>query len=256
MRTLLLALPLLAAAAGDVRAADPPSSGETATVGTAPHRYFRLGLRAYATIDHDGGDAAALKPGVIATIPLTLDFKYGLGMRIAFTAAHFQNSVFDVAWNEVANDPATSKEYTYTGTDNRSIYYGATVGFNYEVTVPEEPFFKVFQPFVGVGVAILWVRTHPDVPAQDSVLISNDFYRGPDQKDYDPWSLQVRAGLDLYGGFHLNASRTFRFPIEFGYRMVPVPEHDLMWGTEGYDYRHLEYLINTFNIGGGLEWLF
>jgi len=258
--TVLLLLPGAVARGEDAPPAPAPTAPADAVVATQAHRYFRIGLRAQVSLDRDGGDGAVLNPGIAAAVPVTLDFAYGLGMRLAFSAAHY-TAALATRWNEVPGDTSTAVTYVYpfdtqSEDDNRVITYGLTAGFNYEVTVPKEPFFKVFQPFFGVGVAVMWVRTHPDVPAEHDQLIDNELYEGADSKDFDPWSLQVRAGLDVYGGFHINVSRSFRFPIEFGYRMVPVPESTLMWATEGYDYAHLEYLINTFNVGGGLEWLF
>ncbi len=257
MRSLAFVLPFLLLASPALAQDPAPSDPTVAAVSTDPgHRYFRLGFRAFGLVDHDGEDAAKMPVGAGMSIPLTLNFHKGLGMRLAFVGGHIQSIEYTVAWNSVKDDASTLEEHQFEGEDNRLIYYGGTVGFSYEITIPSEPFFQIFQPFLSVGAAILVVRTHPDVPVAHDILIQNEYYDGPEAKSFDPWSLQVLGGLDLSWGFHINASKTFRFPFEFGYRLVPVPNSVLDWGTEGYDYQHLQYTFNTFNFGGGLEWLF
>lgn len=136
-------------------------------------------------------------------------------------------------------------------------YYSLTIGGNYELTVPNLQFFRIFQPFFGGGVMIAWIYNYADLEVSEFVLIDNDENDPLDDDNVDPWSDQgPEVGGEVYGGFHLNLDEVFRLSFEVGYHNVKVPEALLGKATEGFDAKHLEYTLAQVRFGGGFEFRF
>lgn len=261
------------------------AAGNMLDVWKAEHRWFRLGMRFYGmspAID----DHAALKLGAAVSVPLTTDFFMGIGMRVAFVGAYnlgddcvgSESDVssacpsghpggVDYIWKEPringvidgSNgnaqpgadfvDPARRKSHVAS--------YSLSIGANYELTLPTIKFFRTFQPFFGGGVVLAWVYTYSDITAAEFVLINNSENDPWDDSNIDPWSSQgPEVGGEVYGGFHLNIKKTFRFTFEVGYQAYDVPAAPLNKATEGYEAQHLSYRLAQTRFGGGFEFRF
>ena len=268
------------------KAGEPWQGKNAFEVWEEEHRWFRLGLRAYGynpTVD----EAAAFKLGAGLTIPLTTDFFMGIGMKLSFTGSYNRGAPnncvnraapsnvqpcpdgvqggVDYIWKEpVATDPdepdvLTPSRDTFARKRRAThlAYYSLTIGGNYELTVPNIQFFRIFQPFVGGGVVIAWVYHYSDLTEDEFVLIDNDENDPNDSENIDPWSEQgPEVGGEVYGGFHLNLDDVFRFTFEIGYMNVEIERAPLKKATEGYEAQHLEYTLAQFRFGGGFEFRF
>lgn len=283
-----------AGADGDEVVADKPWQGRNAfEVWEEEHRWFRLGMRAYG-LNPAIDDHAALKLGAGITVPLTTDFFMGIGMKIAFNGAYNRGNEcvnrggvgedplcpsghkggVDYTWREPLVTDASTGNTTVDGTNpdaqpsatafmqpqrrpTHIAFYALTIGGNYEVTIPNLQFFRIFQPFVGGGVMIAWIYTYSDITEQEFVLINNSENDPFDPDNVDPWADQgPEVGGEVYGGFHLNLSDVFRFTVELGYYNVLVQEAPLNKATDGYDAKHLEYRLAQLRFGGGFEFRF
>lgn len=270
-----------------------PDRGNTEWRGKNPfevwqkeHRWVRLGFRFYGyspTIQPH----AALKLGPGLGVPLTTDFFMGVGMRIAFLGAYNlgdecvnrggveanqsdcpdgHRGGVDYTWREPIsaispNDPGADGA-AVPGSDDlppqrRKTHVGSfalLIGANYEVTIPNLALFRIWQPFVGGGLALFWVHNWSDMTEHEFVLINNAENDAYDSGNVDPWSKQgPLAGGDISGGFHLNVTRGLRFTVEVGYTSVQVPEFELQKATEGFHARHMDYTLGLLRFGGGVE---
>lgn len=251
------------------------------------HRWVRLGMRFYGfspAID----DHAALKLGAGLAVPVTTDFFMGLGMKVSFMGSYNtagSNDVVDcVDRGGIGSDPACPSghrggvDYTWRepipdGSDPNATpstsnfveerrrshvaFFALTIGGNYELTIPNLQFFRIFQPFVGGGVVIAWIQTYSDLSTTEFVLIDNDQNNAFDDDNVDPFSDQgPEVGGEVYGGFHLNVHDIFRFTFELGYSSVLVGEADLKKATPEFEAQHLEYRLSQLRFGGGFEFRF
>jgi hypothetical protein len=259
------------------------------------HRWFRLGLRAYGA-NPSVQEAAAYKLGAGLTIPLTTDFFMGIGMKLAFTGSYNRGAPnncinraaasgvqpcpdgvqggVDYIWREplwtnaegdVVVDGGHSASETEPSATNFArnrrathlAFYSLTIGGNYELTIPNIQFFRIFQPFFGGGVVIAWLYHYADLDKREFVLIDNDENDVRDDENIDPWSDQgPEVGGEVYGGFHLNLDEVFRFTFEIGYHNIPVARAYLNKATEGYEAQHLDYALAQLRFGGGFEFRF
>ncbi len=256
------------------------------------HRWVRIGMRAYGYVPAVD-EHSALHLGAGITIPVTLDFFMGLGMKIAFTGVYNQGNDcvnrgvpgtdpdcpdgqvggVDFQWREPLSqddsgatvvdgtDPeASPSSTTYVSPQRRSAHvaqFALTIGVNYELTLPNIQVFRIVQPFFGGGVAIVWVHTYSDIKETEFVLIYNDMNDPYDSNNMDPWSDQgPEVGGEVYGGTHFNLTEVFRVSLELGYMNVSVPETTLKKATEGFDTKHLDYRMSSFRFGGGFEFRF
>jgi hypothetical protein len=260
------------------------------------HRWFRLGMRAYG-YNPTVQEHAALKLGAGLSIPLTTDFFMGLGMKIAFTGSYNRGAPdncvdrggssgsalcpsghpggVDYTWREPLwtnsegvevvdgskpADQTTPSTTIFMDPQRRAThvaYYSLTIGGNYELSIPNLQFFRVFQPFFGGGVVIAWVYVYSDITDQEYVLIDNAENDALDDDNIDPWSDQgPEVGGEVYGGFHLNLDEVFRFTFEVGYHNIEVPAALLNKSTEGFDAKHLDFRLAQLRFGGGFEFRF
>jgi hypothetical protein len=291
--TALVLGPVTAAAADDEQPEGWWREKNAFEVWEAEHKWVRLGIRFYgfnpAIQDH-----AALKLGPGMGVPLTTDFFMGIGMKIAFLGSYNtagSNDVVDcVDRGGVGDDPACPSghrggvDYTWLapidpdgnidGSNPNSVpsqsgqivqerrrthvaFFALTIGGNYELTIPNLQFFRVFQPFVGGGVVLAWIQTYSDLDISEFVLIDNPDNNAFDDDNVDPYSDQgPEVGGEVYGGFHLNVAEIFRFTFEVGYHNVLVTAEELQKATSGFETRHLEYRLSQLRFGGGFEFRF
>lgn len=263
------------------------------------HRWVRLGMRFHgylpAVQEH-----AALDVGAGIMIPVTTDLFMGLGVRAAFIGAWNPGSGcinrggdgpndgcdgghaggVDFRWKEpyVLAEDGVTRVTEGAGRNGSALagddwvqhrrpahvaQFALAIGGNYELTLPHIRFFQIFQPFVGGGVLLMWVHTYSDITADEFVLIDNPDNNAYDPDNLDPWSKQgPEVGGEVYGGFHLNPSKAFRFVIEFGYQNINVPLALLQKATNGptedreFEAAHQEYRLSQFRFGGGFEFRF
>jgi hypothetical protein len=280
-------LPASAAAAEGSAAEGTSSAGQNALeLWQKDHRWFRLGMRFYGTnpaID----EHAALKTGAAISIPLTTDFFMGIGMRLAFVGGYNAGKDcveraggtsstcpdghpggVDYIWRKPmvngvvdgSNSNATPSPTEFMDPQRRVSHvaaYSLSIGANYELTIPTVKVFRHFQPFFGGGVVIAWVYTYSDITANEFILINNDQNDPWDEDNLDPWSSQgPEVGGEVYGGFHINIKKTFRFTFEVGYHAFDVPAAELNKATEGFEAQHLAYRLSQTRFGGGFEFRF
>ncbi len=252
----------------------------------AEHRWVRLGMRFYglSPAEHEN---ALLDVGAGLRVPLTTDFFMGLGMSVAFTGHWNQGRCEDRDGKTCLSDVDGGVDYTYLepivtgadgttyvdGSDSRAVpgsdslrdqrrnthvaLFALTIGANYELTIPNIQFFRVFQPFIGGGVMIAWVLTYSDMLEEDFVLINNDENRAYDDDNIDPWAQsEATVGGEIYGGFHVNADDTFRFTVELGYHRIEVEPTPLQKATPEYEATFEPYVLSEFRFGGGFEFRF
>lgn len=261
------------------------------------HRWFRLGLRAYAGIPSIQ-ETAALKAGAALQVPLTTDFFMGLGMKVAFEAGYNRGGHYtddakncvnrggagddltcpegqvggvDYIWKEPIDQPGSACDGVRNANDTQAgttfglktrrlthvAHYSFTIGANYELTIPTVPFFRVVQPFIGGGVMVQWIYNYSDIEANECYLIDNDENDPFDPDNVDPWSQQgPEVGGEIYGGFHVNLGKIFRFAFELGYQNVTVREARVGKATAEFKMKHLEYRLANLRLGGGIEFRF
>ena len=251
------------------------------------HRWVRVGLRFYALSPQEH-ENARLGTGAGVAVPITTDFFMGIGMKIAFLGSYNtagSNDVVDcVDRGGIGSDPACPSghrggvDYTWrepipNGSDpdatpspsnfveerrrTHVAFFALTIGGNYELTIPNLQFFRVFQPFVGGGVMLAWVQTYSDLDTTEFVLIDNEQNNAFDDDNVDPYADQgPEVGGEVYGGFHLNVHDIFRFTFELGYHRVVVGEAELNKATPEFEAQHLEYTLSQLRFGGGFEFRF
>lgn len=257
------------------------------------HRWVRLGLRFHALSPQED-EHARLGTGAGIAVPITTDFFMGVGMKIGFLGGWNQGQCghWGVDINGPEEEPSLvcgdsvqeGVDYTYRqpislldianpgadanatiGTallpaqrrDTHVAHFALNLGINYELTIPNVQFFRIFQPFVGGGAVITWVFTYSDMREGDYVLINNDQNDTTSSSNLDPYALtEAVAGGEIYGGFHLNLDKVFRFTFEFGYYRIDVPSLPLTGATEGWDAVNMEYTLAEGRFGGGFEFRF
>lgn len=262
------------------------------------HRWVRLGLRFHGYLPAID-EHAALDVGAGIMIPVTTDLFMGLGVRAAFIGAWNPGSGcinrggaganaecsgghvggVDFRWKEpfVVDENGVTLTGGEAGRNGNALagddwdqhrrpahvaQFALAIGGNYELTLPHIRFFQIFQPFVGGGVLLVWVHTYSDITADEFVLIDNPDNNAYDPDNLDPWSKQgPEVGGEVYGGFHINPSKLFRFVIEFGYQNVNVPLALLQKATNvppdrEFQAAHLEFRLSQFRFGGGFEFRF
>lgn len=248
------------------------------------HRWVRLGMRFYALAPQEH-ENARLGTGAGLSVPVTTDFFMGIGMKIGFlggwNAGECEQWISDRSL-DCRDTVQLGVDYTYNtpisdtnnggadptariGTtplpdqrrDTHVAHFALSIGANYEVTIPNLQFFRIFQPFFGGGAVITWAYTFSDMREGDYVLINNDQNDTTDSSNIDPYALtEALVGGEVYGGFHLNMDEAFRFTIEFGYYRIDVPSGPLIGATEGWDAVNLEYTLANGRFGGGFEFRF
>ena len=237
-----------------------------------PHeRLFRLGFCGFAALEQDGDDGATFGTGAGLVLPyLHVMVGHGLGFRVAFAALIHPpgDGTAEIGYYGEYQVPDSLTSATVSAS---TFAAGALVEFEYEITVgegsPAYPFFHRVQPFVGVGAALMNVRTQTDLPPEMDDLITNDTYAAdPDMAD--PHASQFRAGLDVFGGVHVNLADGFRLSFEVGYTRIDVPGEPTLAGstaepvgflvnsTDGYYAYHTSYVLDDLRIGGGFALLF
>ncbi len=293
----LLAAPAVAVAQGGAAGDDDKPEGwwrdkNAFEVWEEEHKWVRLGMRFYgfSPAIHEN---AALKLGPGLAVPVTTDFFMGIGMKIGFLGSYNtagSNDVVDcVDRGGVGDDPACpsghrggvdyswktplNEEGVEDGADPNATpsdsqitvarrrthvaFFALTIGGNYELTIPNLQFFRVFQPFFGGGVVLAWVQTYSDLDTTEFVLINNPENNAFDDDNVDPYADQgPEVGGEVYGGFHLNVHDIFRFTFELGYANVLIKDAPLKKATAEYEARHLEYRLASLRFGGGFEFRF
>jgi len=259
------------------------------------HRWFRLGFRGYAMFPAVQ-ETAAFRPGAGLQIPLTTDFFMGLGMKLAFIGGYNRgggdgdkNCVnrggpgddltcpdgsvggVDYVWKEPIDqagsqcDGVRSESDTIAGTSfvsptrrlTHAAHFALAIGGNYELTIPNIQVFRIFQPFIGGGVVLQWANNYSDIDSNECYLIDNSDNDPFDPNNMDPWSTQgPRVGGEVYGGFHINLGRVFRFAFEVGYQNVQMEQNALRKATAEFEMQHLAYRLAILRLGGGLEFRF
>jgi len=262
------------------------------------HRWVRVGLRFHGYLP-SVEEHAALDVGAGVMVPVTTDLFMGLGVRAAFIGAWnpgdgcidrggigpdpicSQGHVggVDYRWREpyLLDEDGTTQIFEAAGRNGDALagddfvqhrrpshvaQFALAIGGNYELTLPHIRFFQIFQPFVGGGVLLMWVHTYSDISADEFVLINNAENNPYDPDNLDPWSKQgPEVGGEVYGGFHINPAKMFRFVVEFGYQNVNVPLAALDKATSispdrEFEAAHLEYRLSQFRFGGGFEFMF
>jgi hypothetical protein len=277
-------------AAADDESATSAVGGDAANaleVWKAEHRWFRLGMRFYG-VNPAIDEHAVLKTGAAVSVPLTTDFFMGIGMRLAFVGSYNsgqgcvtraggdsancpdgQSAGVDYIWRQPLVDDGTggvlidgSNGNAQPGSsfvdpqrrESHVAAYSLSIGANYELTIPTVKVFRHFQPFFGGGVVIAWIYTYSDITANEFVLINNSENDPWDDDNLDPWSSQgPQVGGEVYGGFHINIGKAFRFTFEVGYHSFDVPAEELNKATDGYEAQHLSYSLSQTRFGGGFE---
>jgi len=261
------------------------------------HRWFRLGLRAYAMFP-TVQETAALRVGSGLQVPLTTDFFMGIGMKLAFIGGYNRGGHYtddakncvnrggeggdltcpdghvggiDYIWKEPVDQPGSACDGVRNDNDTIAgnsfvaptrrlthvAHYSLAIGANYELTIPNVDFFRVFQPFVGGGVVLQWVYNYSDIQSGECYLIDNPDNDPFDPDNVDPWSYQgPEVGGEVYGGFHLNLGKVFRFAFEVGYQNVTIQQKALRKATAEFEMQHLEYRLANLRLGGGIEFRF
>jgi len=136
-------------------------------------------------------------------------------------------------------------------------HYALAIGGNYELTIPNLQVFRVFQPFVGGGVVLQWSYNYSDIQSSECFLIDNPDNDPFDPNNVDPWTTQgPRVGGEVYGGFHINLGRVFRFAFEVGYQNVLMEQNALRKATAAFEMQHLAYRLAILRLGGGIEFRF
>lgn len=136
-------------------------------------------------------------------------------------------------------------------------HFALAIGGNYELTIPNLQVFRVFQPFVGGGVVLQWANNYSDIQSNECYLIDNPDNDPFDPDNMDPWATQgPRVGGEVYGGFHINLGRVFRFAFEVGYQNVQMEQNALRKATAEFEMQHLAYRLAVLRLGGGLEFRF
>ncbi len=257
------------------------------------HRWVRVGMRFYALAPQEH-ENARLSTGAGVAVPITTDFFMGIGMKIGFIGGwnpgqceHWGVDVSgpeDDASLECGDTVQHGVDYTYRRPisqldipnpgadanatigqemlpsqrrDSHVAHFALNLGVNYELTIPNVQFFRIFQPFLGGGAVITWVFTYSDMREGDFVMINNDQNDTTDSSNLDPYALtEAVVGGEFYGGFHLNMDQAFRFTFEFGYYRIDVPSLALVGATEGWDAVNEEYTLAEGRFGGGFEFRF
>ena len=253
--------------AGCLRLLDPMVEEPPAAPRARPplEPLVRLGFHGAVALDSYGYDGAEMGAGLALLLPhLHVVFGAGIGLRAGFAFAYHPAGLprgIDITWYEDTQDAGSE---TTEPVDASFIVCGAMLDFVYELTVPESSpayrFTRWVQPFAGVGVALVAVRTQTDLPASMDALIDNDAYSSSDPQTTDPWTNQARPGLDLFGGVFFNVTEGFRLSIELGYLLIDVaggePDGLLLYATAGHHARHGDYRIDALRLGGGFALMF
>ncbi len=177
----------------------------------------------------------------------------------------------DYIWKEPIDQAGSSCDGVRTDTDTQPgtsftsptrrlthvAHYALAIGANYELTIPNLQVFRIFQPFVGGGVVLQWAYNYSDIQSNECFLIDNPDNDPFDPDNVDPWSSQgPQVGGEVYGGFHINLGRVFRFAFEVGYQNVTLDQTGLRKSTVEFEMQHLEYRLAILRLGGGLEFRF
>ncbi len=294
LAVLLAASALAPAASAAPKAVDVEWRGRNAfDVWKDEHRWVRVGMR-FSALSPQEQEHARLATGAGFAVPITTDFFMGIGMKIGFlggwNAGSCEHWGVDLAAPEDdssldCGDPAQQGvDYTYRQPlsqldianpgadpnatigssmlpsqrrDSHVAHFALNLGVNYELTIPNVQFFRIFQPFVGGGAVISWVFTYSDMREGDFVLINNADNDTTDSTNLDPYALtEAIVGGEFYGGFHLNMDKAFRFTFEFGYYRIDVPSLPLVGATAGWDAVNEDYTIAEGRFGGGFEFRF
>jgi len=260
------------------------------------HRWFRLGFRAYGTFPTVQETAALRAgPGLqvplttdfFMGIGMKVAFeggynrgghsdpskncvnRGGTGDDVACPEGHVGG--VDYQWKEPIVQQGSACDGVRDATDTTAgttfapkrrllthvAHYSFTIGANYELTIPSVQFFRVFQPFVGGGVMVQWIYNYSDINAEECYLIDNPDNDPFDPDNVDPWADQgPEVGGEIYGGFHVNLGKIFRFAFEVGYQNVTVREAEMGKATAEFEMKHLEYRLANLRLGGGLEFRF
>lgn len=261
------------------------------------HRWFRLGFRAYAmfpTIQETAalkvgsGLQVPLTTDFFMGLGMKLSFigGYNRGGHYTDDAKNCVNrggeggdltcpdghvGGVDYNWREPVDQPGSAcdgvrnENDTVAGTAflppqrrlTHVAQFALAIGGNYELTIPNVDFFRVFQPFVGGGVVLQWVYNYSDIQSGECYLIDNPDNDPFDPDNVDPWSDQgPEVGGEVYGGFHLNLGKVFRFAFEVGYQNVTIKQAPLRKATAEFQMQHLEYRLANLRLGGGIEFRF
>ena len=268
-----ISLPLMIALAavvqaGFIQAAELPVTTDPAT------QHARIGFHFYGISPTKtpemgsvirGGGVDSLRAAV--ELPVTINVWNGIGFRVSFLGYYHQDSALGVAWAapnpadddgdgiwEIGERPAPLTDGTEVSASRgaHNAFYSFVIAFNYELVIPDVPFFQFLQPFIGVGGMGTWLQNYVDIEAQEVYLIDNDQNNPTDEDNIDPFSTQNQPAFTLYGGIHFNLGDSFRLTFELGGINYTAAEAELKKATEGYNARHLEYDVRILKVGGGL----
>ena len=177
----------------------------------------------------------------------------------------------DYIWKEPIDQPGSSCDGVVTDSDTQAgtaftqpirrlthvAHYALAIGANYELTIPNIQVFRIFQPFIGGGVVLQWAYNYSDIQSQECFLIDNPDNDPFDPNNVDPWTSQgPQVGGEVYGGFHLNLGKVFRFAFEVGYQNVQIEQNALRKATPSFEMQHLAYRLAILRLGGGIEFRF
>lgn len=251
--------------AQSVPAAPKPISLESRmwTLGLQLHG---VGERAPATLTADETDAedynndygATFGWGAGLTVPLTVSFYEGLGMRFALSASYSGDPLFDQATAQISFLTKTENNGNVTWIEpreyrSREAYFLSTSlssGIHYSLPL----LLSTFKPYIGGGPALYFNVVFTDLEAtlEEYAVLENEYNDPYDDFNIDPYSMNVRLGANAYLGVNFKVQNALHLNFEVAYNYAYMPEAPLLKATDGSEARRAAYTYSVIKLSSGL----
>lgn len=241
--------------------------GEEAGVSRADDdgRIWWLGFQLQGALDGIGSEDPQSTDygfGMGIAIPVTMELYRGLGLRMGFAGTYSGSPPLDpvdVEFMYTLPSSATGQptEEIVKTVDGYFVNAQLGVGLNYT-----HPFLNgTLHPYGGLGPAFLLTYVFPDLEPEDDVLLdleesgSSD---GTSLQEIDPYSVNVTAGFNTYGGINLQLANSVHLNFEISYTQSVIPETRLEKANEDQDYnaRRSAFIYRALTFSTGLVWHF
>lgn len=204
---------------------------------------------------YDQTEGATFGWGTGLTIPLTVNFYQGLGLRFAVTAMFSGEPLFDSGLANIAFLTQQDAN-TWTAPENfrsRTAWIaGGNLAFNVNYTFPL--LMGTFKPYLGAGPGLFlnYVFTDLERDPVDYTLLDNQYNDPTDGNNIDPYSVNMRPGFDGYFGVNFLVQKSMHLNFEAAYDVAYMPEAPLLKATDGSNARRAAYTYSVLKFSSGL----
>lgn len=189
------------------------------------------------------------------TVPLTVNFFQGLGMRFALTAMFSGEPLFDsglanIAFLTKVDDSTWTSPVNYRARD--AWVTGGNLAFNVNYTFPL--LMGTFKPYLGIGPGLFlnYVFTDLERDPVDYTLLDNQYNDPTDGNNIDPYSVNFQPGVDGYFGVNFMVQNHMHLNFEVAYDLANMPETALVKATDGSNARRAAYTYSVLKFSSGL----